>query len=70
MLQNLLSDDEDDCSGAEDNTHDRATSSFDSERRYEPEVVDETPQVSPRKKRVSACCSSGPCVHSSLLALW
>ena len=51
VLQNLLSDDE--CSGTEDNVD--ATNTFDSDL-YEPDVVDEAPQVSPRKKRVSYYC--------------
>ena len=48
VLQNLISDDE--CSGAEDSID--AVAGFDSDH-YERDVVNEAPQVSPRKKRVS-----------------
>ena len=50
VLQNLLSDDE--CSGAEDGIE--AAAGLDSDH-YEPDVVSESPQLSPRKKRVSYC---------------
>ena len=59
MLQNLLSDDE--CSGAEDID---SAAAFDSDH-FEPNVVEEVPRVTPRKRRVSYYC--GPYIYFPLV---